>query len=105
MSSIIKELKVKAFYYQLQLLYLTSHSFFLYKVVVSGVAPGPEDVMTYVNCTLLSASMHSAHENNNSVLIESCIEFLQDNEFVTVQKSTNEGNRSVLPFQQTQILQ
>ncbi|RUS83890.1 hypothetical protein EGW08_008371 [Elysia chlorotica] len=73
------------------------------EVVVSGVAPSPEDVMTYVNCTLLSASMNSesAQGNNSSVLIESCIQFLQDNEFVTIQKSTNEDGEEVSRFHPT----
>ncbi|GFR73382.1 DNA polymerase theta-like, partial [Elysia marginata] len=73
------------------------------EVVVSGVAPSPEDVMTYVNCTLLSASLNcdSSCENSNSLLIDSCIQFLQDNEFVTVQKSKNDDGVEVSHFHPT----
>ncbi|GFN83271.1 DNA polymerase theta-like [Plakobranchus ocellatus] len=74
------------------------------EVVVSGVAPRPEDVMTYVNCTLLSASLRGdgdAQENSSKTLVESCIQFLQDNEFVTVQKSTDEDGVEQSHFQPT----
>ncbi|XP_012942327.1 DNA polymerase theta [Aplysia californica] len=56
------------------------------EVVVSGVAASPEAVMDYVRCTLLSASMSTQEtEDQSSALLESCVQFLQENEFVSVQ--------------------
>ncbi|BFZ09845.1 hypothetical protein BsWGS_12884 [Bradybaena similaris] len=74
------------------------------EVVVSGVAPTPEDVTTYINCTLLSASLSEDTQNNvKTALVDSCIQFLQDNEFVAVNVTHNEDGTDTRKFYPTQL--
>lgn len=58
------------------------------EVVVSGVAASPEDVSLYAACTLLAASVAEG-EGQTSSLILQCVQFLQENEFISVQKVTS----------------
>jgi predicted CDP-diglyceride synthetase/phosphatidate cytidylyltransferase len=55
------------------------------EVVVSGVAMSPAEVSCYASCTLLAASL-SKGEDQTYDLIQQCVQFLQDNEFVNTQK-------------------
>ncbi|CAG5132586.1 unnamed protein product [Candidula unifasciata] len=74
------------------------------EVVVSGVAPTPGDVITYINCTLLSASLSEDTQRNlKTALVDSCIQFLQDNEFVTVNITYNEDGTEIRKFYPTQL--
>ena len=60
------------------------------EVVVSGIAMAPRDVALYASCTLLAASVEKETDNTQD-LIEECIQFLQENEFVCCQKLTENG--------------
>ena len=60
------------------------------EVVVSGIAMAPKDVALYASCTLLAASVDKETDNTQD-LIEECIAFLQENEFVCCQKVTENG--------------
>ncbi|ESO92507.1 hypothetical protein LOTGIDRAFT_120568 [Lottia gigantea] len=68
------------------------------EVVASGVAQSPNDVGEYVACTMLSASLENGPSETTSTLIDSCLDFLQDNEFVTLKKNT-EGEDRFIPSQ------
>ncbi|XP_021338869.1 DNA polymerase theta-like isoform X1 [Mizuhopecten yessoensis] len=57
------------------------------EIVVSGVASCPKDVVTYISCTMLAASL-PPDDQQATTIIHNCITFLQENEFVTLQKST-----------------
>ncbi|XP_052808033.1 DNA polymerase theta-like [Mya arenaria] len=57
------------------------------EVVVSGVASCPRDVEVYASCTLLAASLHGETDPCNA--IQECIDFLLQNEFITVQNVTD----------------
>ena len=59
------------------------------EVVVSGVAMETKDVASYASCTLLAASLPSGSVQTQN-LIDQCVEFLQENEFVCQQTVTNE---------------
>ncbi|KAL3883562.1 hypothetical protein ACJMK2_029814 [Sinanodonta woodiana] len=58
------------------------------EVVVSGVASTIQDVADYVSCTLLAVSLPKDGTKTDE-LIEACVSFLQENEFVTLRKITN----------------
>ena len=60
------------------------------EVVVSGVAMAPKDVALYASCTLLAASVDKDTDKTQD-LIDECIAFLQENEFVCSQKVTENG--------------
>ncbi|XP_053395972.1 DNA polymerase theta-like [Mercenaria mercenaria] len=55
------------------------------EVVVSGVAMSPAEVSCYASCTLLAASL-TKEEDQTKDLIQQCVQFLQENEFVCTQK-------------------
>ncbi|XP_071114847.1 DNA polymerase theta-like [Haliotis cracherodii] len=61
------------------------------EIVVSGVATAPRDVAAYASCTMLAAT---CEEQDNNQLIDTCIAFLRENEFVTLKTSKNNGNTS-----------
>ncbi|CAL1548393.1 unnamed protein product, partial [Lymnaea stagnalis] len=70
------------------------------EIVVSGVAPKVEDVVTYIDCTLLSVSLEGNGLGQvKTALVESCIKYLQENEFVTVQVSQKEETNKFYPTQ------
>ena len=69
----------------------------LFQIVVSGVAVAPADVAAYASCTMLAASM-SAEYSQTEELIEDCIRFLQENEFVTLKSETNDGMTACFCF-------
>ncbi|ROT77098.1 putative DNA polymerase theta-like [Penaeus vannamei] len=59
------------------------------EVIVSGIATSPEEVERYSKCTLLAASLRneassSQADAQNSIL--SCVEFLEENEFIRLQE-------------------
>ena len=60
------------------------------EVVVSGIAMAPKDVALYASCTLLAASVEKETDKTQD-LIDECIQFLQENEFVCCQKVTENG--------------
>jgi hypothetical protein len=60
---------------------------------VSGVASTPADVARYVACTLLSAALPAGNDSA-SKLIEACLAFLEENEFVSLAKVTDGGTRT-----------
>ncbi|KAK3585671.1 hypothetical protein CHS0354_020237 [Potamilus streckersoni] len=72
------------------------------EVVVSGVALTIQDVADYVSCTLLAVSLPKDGTKTDE-FIEACISFLQENEFVTVQKITNNDGSVGERFVPTQL--
>lgn len=64
------------------------------KIIVGGVASSPQDVKMYASCTMLAASLASEpanqegaeSEGQNKGAIETCIEWLMDNEFIHIEK-------------------
>ena len=63
---------------------------------MSGVANTPSDVQRYAECTLLATSLLEEEKENNGEeeennAITSCIKFLKENEFITLQKTASEG--------------
>ena len=60
------------------------------EVVVSGIAKAPKDVAMYASCTLLATSVDKEMDTTQD-LIDECIAFLQENEFVCCQKVTENG--------------
>ena len=76
-------------------------------MVVSGVASSPLEVASYARCTLLAASL--AHERStvaddvgaedsgseqeaNIGAVHACIQFLKENEFITLRSTEGQGN-------------
>ncbi|KAI3353239.1 hypothetical protein L3Q82_019782, partial [Scortum barcoo] len=84
------------------------------EIIVGGVASTPQDVRLYASCSLLAASMKcddkkESSEETNKGAIEACVEWLMDNEFISIQKD-GQGFKSKLklqvplpPTHQTQI--
>ncbi|KAA0720083.1 DNA polymerase theta [Triplophysa tibetana] len=64
------------------------------EIIVGGVASSPQDVRMYASCTLLASSTASEpanqggaeSEGRNKGAIETCIEWLMDNEFIHIEK-------------------
>ncbi|XP_041839070.1 DNA polymerase theta isoform X2 [Melanotaenia boesemani] len=61
------------------------------EIIVGGVASTPQDVRLYASCSLLAASMKcdskkEADEETNRGAIEACVEWLMENEFISIQK-------------------
>ncbi|MEQ2228411.1 hypothetical protein ILYODFUR_008503 [Ilyodon furcidens] len=61
------------------------------EIIVGGVASTPLDVRLYASCSLLAASMKSdskkaSNEQTSSGAIEACVEWLMENEFISIQK-------------------
>lgn len=66
-------------------------SFSNLQIIVGGVASTPQDVRLYASCSLLAASMKckgekESEEEANKGAIEACVEWLMDNEFISIQK-------------------
>lgn len=65
-----------------------------FKIIVGGVASSPQDVRMYASCTLLASSTAAEpanqggaeSEGRNKGAIETCIEWLMDNEFIHIEK-------------------
>lgn len=58
---------------------------------MGGVASTPQDVRLYASCSLLAASMRcdskdESSEESNKGAIEACVEWLMENEFISIQK-------------------
>uniref|UniRef100_A0A3B5B572 DNA polymerase theta n=1 Tax=Stegastes partitus TaxID=144197 RepID=A0A3B5B572_9TELE len=67
------------------------------EIIVGGVACTPQDVRLYASCSLLAASMKreskkESNEETNKGAIEACVEWLMENEFISIQKEGH-GNR------------
>uniref|UniRef100_A0A3P8TUU5 DNA polymerase theta n=1 Tax=Amphiprion percula TaxID=161767 RepID=A0A3P8TUU5_AMPPE len=67
------------------------------EIIVGGVASTPQDVRLYASCSLLAASMtceskKGSNEEANKGAIEACVEWLMENEFISIQKEGH-GNR------------
>ncbi|XP_073323446.1 DNA polymerase theta [Pagrus major] len=65
------------------------------EIIVGGVASTPQDVRLYASCSLLAASMKcdtkkQSNEETNKGAIEACVEWLIDNEFISIQKDGQE---------------
>ncbi|XP_029353156.1 DNA polymerase theta [Echeneis naucrates] len=66
------------------------------EIIVGGVASTPHEVKLYASCSLLAASMKcdSKHKSNeetkNKRSIEACVEWLMENEFISIQKNGEE---------------
>ncbi|KAA8594854.1 DNA polymerase theta isoform X1 [Etheostoma spectabile] len=65
------------------------------EIIVGGVASTPQDVRSYALCSLLAASMKcegkkELNEETNKGAIEACVEWLMENEFITIQKDGQE---------------
>ncbi|XP_013868724.1 DNA polymerase theta isoform X2 [Austrofundulus limnaeus] len=61
------------------------------EIVVGGVASTPQDVSQYASCSLLAASIKcdgkkESNEEANRGAIEACVEWLMENEFISIQK-------------------
>uniref|UniRef100_A0A3B4VKB9 DNA polymerase theta n=1 Tax=Seriola dumerili TaxID=41447 RepID=A0A3B4VKB9_SERDU len=73
------------------------------EIIVGGVASTPQDVRLYASCSLLAASMkcdskHKSNEPNNKGAIEACVEWLMENEFISIQKD-GQGTERYCPTQ------
>ena len=67
---------------------------FVVQIVVSGVADSVSDVAAYASCTLLAASLDTTTDttaDQTQNMITACIQFLQDNEFVSLQTVKSTG--------------
>uniref|UniRef100_A0A669C8B8 DNA polymerase theta n=1 Tax=Oreochromis niloticus TaxID=8128 RepID=A0A669C8B8_ORENI len=67
------------------------------EIIVGGVASTPQDVRLYASCSLLAASMKChgkkvSKEETSKGSIETCVEWLMENEFINIQKD-GQGNR------------
>ncbi|XP_023124971.2 DNA polymerase theta [Amphiprion ocellaris] len=65
------------------------------EIIVGGVASTPQDVRLYASCSLLAASMtceskKGSNEEANKGAIEACVEWLMENEFISIQKEGHE---------------
>uniref|UniRef100_UPI003AAA2B9C DNA polymerase theta n=1 Tax=Centroberyx gerrardi TaxID=166262 RepID=UPI003AAA2B9C len=72
------------------------------EIIVGGVASTPQDVRLYASCTLLATSMKCDHSpskggvktgsdaETNKGAIEACVEWLMENEFISIQKDGQE---------------
>lgn len=65
------------------------------EIIVGGVASTRQDVRLYASCSLLAASMKcngkkESDEEANKGAIEACVEWLMDNEFISIQKDGQE---------------
>uniref|UniRef100_A0A4W6BJP4 DNA polymerase theta n=1 Tax=Lates calcarifer TaxID=8187 RepID=A0A4W6BJP4_LATCA len=65
------------------------------EIIVGGVASTPQDVSLYASCSLLAASMkcdskRKSNEETNKGAIEACVEWLMENEFISIQKDGQE---------------
>ncbi|XP_030272825.1 DNA polymerase theta isoform X3 [Sparus aurata] len=65
------------------------------EIIVGGVASTPQDVRLYASCSLLAASMKceskkESNEETNKGAIEASVEWLMDNEFISIQKEGQE---------------
>ncbi|XP_044047593.1 DNA polymerase theta isoform X3 [Siniperca chuatsi] len=65
------------------------------EIIVGGVASAPQDVRLYASCSLLTASMKcdgkkESNEKTNKGAIEACVDWLMDNEFISIQKDGQE---------------
>nr|XP_020479864.1 DNA polymerase theta-like isoform X1 [Monopterus albus] len=61
------------------------------EIIVGGVASTPQDVTLYASCSLLAASMKCDSKNElieetSKGAIEACVEWLMENEFISIQK-------------------
>uniref|UniRef100_A0A3Q1EPI6 DNA polymerase theta n=1 Tax=Acanthochromis polyacanthus TaxID=80966 RepID=A0A3Q1EPI6_9TELE len=61
------------------------------EIIVGGVASTPQDVRLYASCSLLAASMtceskEGSNKEANKGAIEACVEWLMENEFISIQK-------------------
>ncbi|XP_023274884.1 DNA polymerase theta [Seriola lalandi dorsalis] len=74
------------------------------EIIVGGVASTPQDVRLYASCSLLAASMkceskHKSNEPNNKGAIEACVEWLMENEFISIQKDGQDPEERYCPTQ------
>ncbi|KAM9856985.1 DNA polymerase theta [Aulostomus maculatus] len=65
------------------------------EIIVGGVASTPQDVRLYASCSLLAASTKcnsedDSNEETNKGSIEACVEWLMENEFISIQKDKEE---------------
>ncbi|KAM7008657.1 DNA polymerase theta [Tautogolabrus adspersus] len=65
------------------------------EIIVGGVASTPQDVTLYASCSLLAASMKSdsekeSNEETSKGAIEACVEWLMENEFISIQREGQE---------------
>lgn len=70
------------------------------QIIVGGVASTPQDVRLYASCSVLAASMkchgkNVSKEEASKGSIETCVEWLMENEFINIQKD-GQGNPTVL---------
>uniref|UniRef100_A0A4W6BKC6 DNA polymerase theta n=1 Tax=Lates calcarifer TaxID=8187 RepID=A0A4W6BKC6_LATCA len=73
------------------------------EIIVGGVASTPQDVSLYASCSLLAASMkcdskRKSNEETNKGAIEACVEWLMENEFISIQKD-GQGTERYCPTQ------
>lgn len=62
------------------------------EIIVGGVASRPQDVRLYASCSLLAASLkcEGRQTNEDKGAIEACVEWLMENEFISIQKEDQE---------------
>uniref|UniRef100_A0A3B4BMU2 DNA polymerase theta-like helix-turn-helix domain-containing protein n=1 Tax=Periophthalmus magnuspinnatus TaxID=409849 RepID=A0A3B4BMU2_9GOBI len=73
---------------------------------VGGVASKPQDVRLYASCSLLAASLkcegRPTNEETNTGAIEACVEWLMDNEFISIQKEEGDHKAFFLYYKSKQ---
>ncbi|XP_054459580.1 DNA polymerase theta isoform X2 [Anoplopoma fimbria] len=74
------------------------------EIIVGGVASTPQDVRSYALCSLLAASMtcdgkNESNEATNKGAIEACVEWLMENEFISIQKDEQDPEERYHPTQ------
>jgi len=82
------------------LFYVPFSRHFNSQIIVGGVASTPQDVGLYASCSLLAASLKcdgkkESNEETNRGAIEASVEWLMENEFISIQKE-GQGNVTVL---------
>ncbi|XP_067353215.1 DNA polymerase theta isoform X2 [Channa argus] len=74
------------------------------EIIVGGVASTPQDVRLYASWSLLAASMkcdgkNDSNEENNKGAIMASVEWLMENEFITIQKDGQDQEERYCPTQ------
>uniref|UniRef100_A0A672JB02 DNA polymerase theta n=1 Tax=Salarias fasciatus TaxID=181472 RepID=A0A672JB02_SALFA len=78
------------------------------EIIVGGVASSPQDVRLYASCSLLAASMkheskNKSNEESNKGAIEACVEWLMENEFISIQKDGAGNSTTGMRYCPTQL--
>ncbi|XP_056015539.1 DNA polymerase theta-like [Ostrea edulis] len=72
------------------------------EIVVSGVAVSVSDITAYASCTMLAVSLETSSDERQA-MISDCSQFLQDNEFVSLQQVHCTDGKTEERFVPTQL--